>query len=503
MTDVLIVGAGPTGLTLACDLARRGTAVRIIDRRAAPHRESRGKGLHPRSLEVFEALGAAEPVLATGTVRLVLRKYFDGVHVKDTDPFGDDAPLPRSPYRSGVLIGQWQVEEILRRRLGGFGVAVEYGADLTALTQDTEGVNAVLADGRTLRTAHLVGCDGGRSTVRMVLGITFEGHTGPAPTMVCGDVEAPGLSREYWHQWFTSEREGMMLCPMPGTDSFQLQASPEHDDRGVCMTPSLEGFQRLFDRHARMPGIRLQQASWLSTWQVNVRLADRLRVGRVFLAGDAAHVHPIAGGLGMNTGIQDAFNLGWKLALALTGHAGQALLDTYEEERLPVAAATLDITTDRLLRVLEAVRQPGKGTETGLTPPLGTTYRWSSLARGDGTRTLRPGDRAPDALATDGSGRPVRLHELLAEPRFTLLGFGPAVATALRDVAASYGDVVSTHALHPAPARAGVAADEDASRVYGIDGKALVLVRPDMHVALVAPGDDPGPVRAYLDGLRG
>ncbi|MFH8366618.1 FAD-dependent monooxygenase [Streptomyces sp. NPDC018031] len=501
MTDVLIVGSGPTGLTLACDLARRGVAVRIIDRRAAPHRESRGKTLHPRSLEVFEDLGVAGPVLAIGTPHLVFRKYFDGAHVSDTDPFAGPGPLTGSPYDSAVFMGQWQIEDILRDRLAGLGTTVEYDAELTALTQDEEGVTATLADGRAIRSAYLVGCDGGHSGVRTMLGIPFEGSTEPEQSMVCGDVRAAGLGRECWHQWFTADGDAVMLCPIPDTDVFQLQASLERDERGEPLPPSLESFQRLFDLHARMPGVTLHDPSWLSTWRVNVRLAQRLRSGRVFLAGDAAHVHPIAGGLGMNTGIQDAFNLGWKLALALTGRAGTALLDSYEEERLPIAALTLEITTDRLRHVLEAIKEPGNGTETTLSAPIGTSYHWSSLATGDGTGKLRPGDRAPDAECAEADGGPSRLFTLMAGGRFTILGFGTGTPAALRGTAAAYGDLVSVHTVDTGPA-AGGGSGSAARDAYGITGDALVLIRPDNHIALITPGDDPAPVHTYLDGLR-
>ena len=187
--------------------------------------------------------------------------------------------------------------------------------------------------------------------------------------MVLGDVSAPGLSREYWHQWFTSDGEAMLLCPIPGTDSFQLQASRELDAAGEPLPPSLESFQRLFDRHARMPGIELADPTWMSAWRVNVRMAARLREGRVFLAGDAAHVHPIAGGRGMNTGMEDAAVLGRALTTALSAPSGPAqeeLLARYEAERLPAAAELLADTTERLERVLAAVREPGRGTEAGL-----------------------------------------------------------------------------------------------------------------------------------------
>ncbi|MBT2456198.1 FAD-dependent monooxygenase [Streptomyces sp. ISL-86] len=354
MTDVLIAGSGPTGLTLACDLASRGIGVRIVDQRPTPHGESRGKGLQPGSLEAFEELGVAETLRAIGRTGVVLRKYFDGSHVKDTEVDG------------GLLIGQWQVEEVLRDRLAEFGVRVEYGARLTKIAQDPTGVEAKLADGTAIRAAYLAGCDGGHSTTRTVLGIPFEGHTEDGQAMMLGDVTAPGLGRDVWHQWFSSDGGGMLLCPIPGTDIFQLQSSPELDERGEPLPPSLESFQRLFDRHARLPGIRLSQATWLSAWRVNVRMAARMREGRAFLAGDAAHVHPIAGGLGMNTGIQDAVALGRTLAAVLTGQGGEDVLDGYEAERLPVAAEVLADTARRYERVIAAVRTPGVGTEAGL-----------------------------------------------------------------------------------------------------------------------------------------
>ncbi|MDH6537777.1 FAD-dependent monooxygenase [Streptomyces sp. SPB4] len=355
MTDVLIVGSGPTGLTLACELALGGAAVRVVEGRGAPHRESRGKGLWQSSLDVLRGLGAAEPLEAVGSSAVVLRKYFDGAHVNDT-------PMPGG----GLLIGQWQVEGALRDRLADLGVRVEYGSPLAGITQDSAGVRAELADGTAIGARYLAGCDGGRSTTRKLLGIPFEGTGEEEPAMVVGDIRAPGLSRDVWHQWFTSEGGGILLCPMPGTDTFQLQAAPERDERGGVLPASLESFQRIFDRHARVPGIRLADATWLSSWRVGVRMAARMREGRAFLAGDAAHVHPIAGGLGMNTGIQDAASLGRTLIAALAGRGGEEVLDGYGAERLPVAAEVLADTSRRYERVMAAVRTPGRGTEAGL-----------------------------------------------------------------------------------------------------------------------------------------
>ncbi|WP_282687417.1 MULTISPECIES: FAD-dependent monooxygenase [unclassified Streptomyces] len=567
LADVLIVGAGPTGLVLACDLARRGAAVRIVDRSPAPPRTSRAKGPNARSLEILDDLGVADEVLAAGSDPLPMLKYRDRLPVAETDPWADSAPSPDAPYDRGRLIAQWRLEEILRDRLAGYGVRVELGREVVGLTEAADGrhVDVTFAEDRTERVRYVVGCDGAHSSVRKLLGIGFEGTTAEDQVMVCGDVDlAEGaLDRTRWHQWF-DEDGAVMLCPIPGTRTgWWFQAGPERDGRGRPLAPTADGFRRLLARHTALPGRALTRAELLSTYQVNVRMADRFRAGRVFLAGDAAHVHAVAGGLGMNTGIQDAFNLGWKLGLVLAGHAGTELLDTYEEERLPVAARTLDLTSERLRATLEAIRRPGGGLDAAITPDttgLGVGYRWSSLAGvhdetprhdeaprndetprhdeaprhaeaprpGDGLPgSPQPGDRAPDAPCVDAAtGARTRLHRVFAGPRTTVLGFGPGSAAVLREVAAAYGDAgvrtCRVYAPYESGARSGrgtaVVDDEGhAAAAYGTgafgdtdtgtgtdtDSGTVIVVRPDHHLGLSAPADDARSVHAYLRRLHG
>ncbi|MCE7004052.1 FAD-dependent monooxygenase [Kibdelosporangium philippinense] len=477
MITVLVVGAGPTGLTLACDLARRGLSVRIIDRAPRFPDSSRGKGLQPRSLEVFDDLGVAEEILRSGTQKVVFRHYEHDQVLRDVALYGHLQPSPDVPYLTTLLIPQWRIEQILRAKLAEFGVRVELRSELTSFAHTDTGVNAtIVADGRTehVDVDYLVGCDGGKSGIRKSLGISFEGDTNATQVMLCGDVEVEGLPRDAWHQWL-GDGEILLICPLPGTSAWQFQASPIDDSE-----PSLETFQRIVDQRTGMP-IRLSNPTWLSTYRVNVRVADRLRVGRVFLAGDAAHVHPIAGGLGMNTGIQDAYNLGWKLA-----SASERLLDTYQEERLPIAEWTLRTSSRSSAAVAAAGKDRSAGVDAGMTDDvrqLGLNYRWSSLSRDviDRGERLQAGDRAPDGVLTTPDGQ-VRLFDVFRGPGFTLLGFGAGCADAL----AQLSDRMCTYLV-----------TEDVA-AYGIDGDTLVLVRPDGYVGLTAAGDDPDAVLDYV-----
>jgi 2-polyprenyl-6-methoxyphenol hydroxylase-like FAD-dependent oxidoreductase len=496
-TDVLVVGAGPTGLTLACDLARRGVAVRIADRAPQFPGGSRGKGLSPRSLEVLDDLAVIDRIQACGITHLPHRKYQGAKVIAEVDPEAGRVPAPGMPYPVGLMIPQWRVEQILRDRLADFGVAVELDAELRGFSQHADGVTAIIGEAQ-IRARYLVGCDGGRSTVRKALGLSLRGQAPDVQLMAVGDVEVDGLGRDAWHQWFTADG-AIMLCPLPGTSAFQVQASHELDQDSSPLEPTLERFQQTFDRVTGIPGVRLHDLTWRSSYRVQVRMVDRLRVGRVFLAGDAAHVHPIAGGLGMNSGIQDAYNLGWKLGLVLAGNATPGLLDTYEEERLPIASWLLDITSQRLTAVLDAIKEKGGGVDAVATPELTQLmlrYPWSRLSRQAASRPTgpRPGDRAPDAPLRDAAtGTPTRLFDLFRGPHFTLLGLGERCAPVLGDVSSG---IVNAYLVG-----SGGLVDDDGhvAHAYGTD--ALILVRPDGHIGLVAHPTQTGNVGDYLRSL--
>jgi 2-polyprenyl-6-methoxyphenol hydroxylase-like FAD-dependent oxidoreductase len=488
---VLVVGAGPTGLTLACELARNGVSFRLIEAAPGPQRGSRGKGIQPRTLEVLDDLGVVDRVLANGKMAVPIRSTAaDGkVTVGGTETLGD---RPDIPYPASLITPEWRIEEALRLRLMELGGAVEFGISLVGLKQLDESVCAVLLrDGKreTVAARWLVGCDGGHSLVRREAGIVFEGETSDEMRMIVADLEVEGLDREAWHTW--SHAEGMVsLCPLPSTNAFQYQAGI-----GPGQNPdlTLTNLQAILEQRSRRTDIRLQEPAWSSLWRLNVRIVDRYREGRVFLAGDAAHIHSPAGGQGMNTGIQDAHNLSWKLA-AVTRGASPALLDSYGSERRPVALGVIALSNAQLK---QAIDQKGLAIRRdAVTMQLGINYRGSALAWDDRDETalLRAGDRAPDAtrLATVEGVR--RLFDLTRGGRFTLLSFGgkaPAVRlpTELRT-------------LHLVEQPAGpddiTDSEYNLARAYGATERSLVLIRPDGYIALISDAGDISTVSDYF-----
>jgi 2-polyprenyl-6-methoxyphenol hydroxylase-like FAD-dependent oxidoreductase len=488
---VLIVGAGPTGLTLACDLARRGVAARIVEASPGPQPGSRGKGLQPRSLEVFDDLGIVERVLAHGRPAMPMRSVaLDGqVTLGGAEP-ESLRNRPDIPYTTSLITPEWRVEEALRLLLTDLGGTVEFGTTLVGFEQSEEGVSAVVVkdgEAETITARWLVGCDGGHSTVRKQAGIAFEGETREEVRMLVADVDVDGLDREAWHMW--RHADGFLaLCPLPSTDVFQYQAglAPGQDPE-----LSVANLQAILERRSGRTDLRLREPEWSSLWRANIRLVDRYRAGCVFLAGDAAHIHSPAGGQGMNTGVQDAYNLGWKLAAVAKG-ASPALLDSYEAERRPIAAGVLASSTARLERTLE---RGGVSTRRDAsTLQLDVNYRGSALVVDDRDETavLRAGDRAPDATALKTVDGERRLFDLTRGGRFTLLDFGSP--------AEPLPPGVERFRVVDRPAGPDEVADTEGhlAGAYGATGRTLVLIRPDGYIGLISDAGEIAAVARYL-----
>ncbi|MFF7971774.1 FAD-dependent monooxygenase [Streptomyces sp. NPDC007905] len=426
MMDVLIVGAGPTGLTLGIDLARRGVDALVVERAQELFPGSRGKGIQPRTQEVFEDLGVLDAIRAAGGPYPVRMLWKDGERLGERPMFEPVAADEGTPYTEPWMVAQWRTQEILHARLLELGGRVAFGGEVTGLEQDSEGVGVRFADGTAVRARYVVAADGGRSAVRRAVGVGMTGETvDPSPFLVA-DVRVRGLDREYWHAFPGADGTGVMLCPLAGTDDFQFSGKlPE----GTEPEPSLDGVRELVAAYTHLDAEDVTELRWASDFRPRAALADRFRVGRVFLAGDAAHVHSPAGGQGLNTGVQDAYNLGWKLGAVLRGGAPEALLDTYEEERRPNAAAMLGLSTG----VHRGEVRRGKA-----TVQLGLGYPASSLSeeRRAAPAGVRAGDRAPDGVV-DG----VRLFDAFRGPHWTLLGSTTTAAgvRSLPAAPASYG----------------------------------------------------------------
>ncbi|MER7082981.1 2-polyprenyl-6-methoxyphenol hydroxylase [Saccharopolyspora kobensis] len=467
-TRVLIAGAGPTGLTLGVELARRGIDFRIIDAATSAFAGSRGDGLQPRTLEVFDDLGVLDEVLGSGAPPFPIRAHVGGRYVGERRMVELTEPTPDVPHPHPWVLPQWRTEEILRNRLAELGGHVERGVELLDLQQVPGGVTARLSTG-TARAAFLVGADGGRSAVRKALGVDFVGETDESIRMLLGDVQVTGLDHSCGH-WFGSAEDparGIALTPLPGTDSFQC-AAPLPD--GV-ETATLATLQAQLDEFSGRTDLRMHDLTWSTVWRPNIRMARRFRQGRVFLAGDAAHVHPPTGGQGLNTGIQDAYNLGWKLA---DGSAD--LLDSYELERLPVAASVLGLSAELLQRHVEGHAEAHRrGPETH---QLTISYRNSPLSRDERTTPgrVRAGDRAPDSPLRDASGKQIRLFDLFRGTHWTHLAFDAEPPATSSNVQAHRISPTGTSLVDP---------DATARDIYDVSPGTHVLIRPDGHIARI------------------
>lgn len=444
---VLIVGGGPTGLAAALELARFGIPLRIVDEMEEPATTSRAVGIQARTLEEMELRGVADQFIRIGH-----RADGGDIYGQGKRLIRVDFTKIQSRYNYLLFLSQTETERILRNALEAEGAAVEWGVKMVAIGQRHPGVTAVLEhiDGslEEAKSPFIIGAEGAHSMVRSSLGLEFKGKT-IDENFALGDVHVFGdLPNSDFHI-FSSEEGFLGLFPMGGTH-FRLVAGNPDAGQSNSEPPSLEQLQALYDRRSHIPA-RLCQLTWSSWFRINSRMVDRLRIGNVFLAGDAAHIHSPAGAQGMNTGIQDAINLGWKLALVLQGRAPETLLDTYEQDRIPVMRSILS-RTEGLTAMLGGGSSMARSFFIHLAPwiahaefiqesatarisQIALNYRDSPLSDDHFAEgAVVAGDRVPDLtvrLPGDSEGEPRRLLALLNPSRFTLLvaNFANSVST--------------------------------------------------------------------------
>ncbi|MGW7331735.1 FAD-dependent monooxygenase [Streptomyces sp. NPDC054840] len=447
-TDVLVVGAGPVGLTAAAELRRRGVSCRIVDRLPARLPFAKAVGIQPRTFEVWDRMGLVRTALEAAVPMRGQFLYVNGAE----QPRVDLSVPPEVPYGFAAL-PQYETERILDEYLGRFGAAVERGTELVAFSQDADGVTCRLhtpsGAEEEVRTRFLVGCDGAHSIVRKGLGLSFEGGAFAEEYMLA-DVRVdwdvpPGYGLRAMHLGGDGAVDDVLVCiPLPGRGRYRMSmmVPPELSTAGQAgaasdgithglqsdragRAPVLADIQTVLDRLSPKPTTAFD-IRWTSVFRISHRIVDRYGDGRVFVAGDAAHIHPPTGAQGMNTGIQDAWNLAWKLALACSGAAHPALLAGYDAERRPVGEEVVGRT----------VRHAVEGMENDPDDPATLMMREAQLLVGyrgspsvdsaGGGEGPRPGDRAPDCAGLTGpiTAYPARLYDVLRERDHVLLLYG-------------------------------------------------------------------------------
>ncbi|HZN82750.1 MAG TPA: FAD-dependent monooxygenase [Mycobacterium sp.] len=484
MGNVIVAGAGPTGLALACGLRAAGVDVRVFDKAAGPATTSRALGLQPRGVEVLDRLGALGDLPDRG---LPIRSVTINVDGRELASFPVGQPTRLGGPR-GLIMSQADIEGALRDRLAALGGSVEWGRGVSGLKPGPDSVLVRLDDGSELVAGWVVGADGAHSVVRKAMGVGFPGVP-IVERFLLADVHADiDLQRRGATSWLRGDM-ALAAFPLPGGDVWRVMA-PAPTEFGDQPAPEAI-VDYLGARLAAEAGGSIRSTIWTSTFRIHRRLADTYRRGRILLAGDAAHIHSPLGGQGMNTGIGDAENLAWKLALVVSGRADQGLLDTYGAERRPIAKGVLE-TTSSVTEIVVSQRRAARLLRDRIAVPLmnqrwvqeliterasqlKVSYRLGPLGAGL-SRFLpgvRVGDRIADRTCTRQDGTSMRLYDTLG-PAWALLG-----SEQLADIASErLGDVVALRG------------ERDA-----------LLVRPDGHLAW--RGTDAAGLLAWLDRALG
>ncbi|WHT23336.1 FAD-dependent monooxygenase [Crossiella sp. CA-258035] len=512
MTDVLVVGAGPVGLTLTHELLRRGVRVRLIDSADGPSVTSRALATHARSLEIYDQMGIVDRVLARGRRVQHFTMHQRGRRLVRFGPDYSELPT-RFPFT--LVIDQALTEEVLREAVEGLGTAVEWGVRLEDLRQnDTEAIATLRrADGSSeqVRTPWLVGCDGGHSTVRKRLELPLIGDSSERWLIADASVEVdlPTDSLHLMHL----KGGTIMLVPFPQEGRWRLL-----DTVDVSYDGDKEALAARFADKIRtgcgLPAT-VRDLTWVSVFDIQQRMIPRMRDGRCFVAGDAAHVHSPASGQGLNTGVQDAFNLAWKLAMVVRGHARDPLLDSFSAERVPVGRALLDTTKTAtrmvaLKSAVQGVALPIAFAVIRNTPPLkgkierkimrGMTalalrYDDSPLTHAGtdpAARGPRPGGRVTEVTEADAAqpGWSALLAQL-RDGRWTLAVTADADRHLVSAVGKEHADWLSPHVV-----------DEVVRRGLGLASQGWLLVRPDGYVSDRGERLDPAALTAAFARLH-
>lgn len=538
--DALIVGAGPTGLALAAQLQSFGTRFRIIDRLHDRTRESRALAVQARTIELLQMLGIGERLVARGNTSARLKLHLEGRAVAAVTLGDVSAADTRFPFI--LFVSQAETEAVLTDYLNAWGVGIERGQELVSFDREDDGLQCVLqrpgGQQERVDTRFLIGCDGAHSAVRKQSGIAFEGGTYPQ-NFALGDVEADGPLEPDAINAFAGGGGVAMFFPLGRPTTWRViamaadrQTEPQRSASGEIVSDlELSELQALVDPPTAS-GVRLRDPAWLTRFHLHHRQTASYRSGNVFLAGDAAHIHSPVGAQGMNTGIQDAWNLGWKLGLVARGLADNRLLDTYEAERWPVGQFLLRYT-DRLFSTFTRAMS-GRSLATwarrvvvpqviphvlgsrwirqaafAFVSELGIRYRRSPAVVDGEPRQRggpRPGDRLPDAEVLV-NGRSAYLQQELAGPHLALLLCGDLHhwnAGELDRLRERYGRVLKTYCLSPFGAGGSLVDEKGHAFAHlGVQDTAQYLVRPDGYIALRSAGRTFESLDQYLSDWYG
>ncbi|GAA3343172.1 FAD-dependent monooxygenase [Amorphoplanes nipponensis] len=510
-TEVLVAGAGPVGLTAALELTRRGVRARIVDAASGPATTSRAIATHPRTLETYDQMGIADEMIARGLIVRAFTMYSNGSRLIRLDA---DYTASPTQFPFTVAIDQVRTEEVLREALARHGVEVEWDTALTGFDETPDGVLSHTASGASIPSAWLIGCDGGHSTVRKQLGLPLTGEVNET-WLIADALVDTDLPRNSIY-WIHTSGGTLMMAPLPGARRWRMLDTVDVDYDGDAGAIAAR-FTGKLSVGTGVPVV-VEAPAWVSVFTAQQRMVPAMQSGRVFVAGDAAHVHSPASGQGMNTGIQEAYNLAWKLAMVIRGWAGADLLDTYSQERVPVGAGLLEST--RTASALVALKNRLAGVALPVVfaimrrvPPMRVRAQRTALGRVSGLDIGYP--RGPLTTTTTGGRRPApgdrvrritvaadnpgwqALRAELRDVRWTLLAFGAEAAA----LAGPWGPALSVRTV------AEDAADVEGALIDpgGVLTEALgaaaggwILIRPDGYVAARGDTPDPAAVRAAL-----